>query len=439
MIERARLSTCVLVCTIVGLAIGTGAVSATGGLDQETTSTAVALDQGSVLYSHTDSEDVTSDRHLESGGLYWQGQTVGFNDTAGVINTDRLYLREYTTGDTELGPLVREIDLGDEGTKLETDGLDGTYVLTLSEQRDAVVEFDNGNVARTVDIERATAFEVAPQTLDVEWELGRSDTVETDRELEIESNRVRYNINVTSPTLTAEELTQVFMGSRQLRDNNRPFPDRNPFEQRTQIYDVYAEDDVIVLRGFGDGALETDFSGIGTFPETIAIEVTDTGLSRDAGSPSNAVESGPLTISQLDVADNVDTGDQITLSATVTNEWSTTQNGTVTFELGETRSSVETTLDSGEETTLSTTLTAPAESGEVDYVAVTDGDRVEGVITVEGGGSTWGSDNSGDGDGSDDSGGGILATMIGLLYPQALIGVIMTVVSVATFIVWRRR
>jgi len=433
MVDRIRLSTYVVVCTVIGIAIAAGAASAAGGLDRGATSAVAELDRGNVLYSHTEGDEITVDRHLDSGGLYWEGQTVGFNDSAERIDASRLYLREYATGDSELGTLVREIELDDEGTALETDGLDGTYVLTLTDQRDSVVEFDNGEVDRTVGVEQATAFEVEQQTLDVRWEAGRSGTVETDRELEIESNRVRYNVNVSSPTLSSEELAQAFMGNRQLRANNRPFVDRNPFGQQSRMYDVYGEDDIIVLRGFGDGGLETDFGRIETFPETIAIEVTDTDLSRNVASPSDAAESGPFTISQLDVTNSVDPGETVSLSATVANGWSTTQSGTVSFEVGETSSSIETTLDSGEETTVSAALPAPSEPGEVSYVAMTNGDRVEGVVTVRG--ST--ADGNGDESGGDD--GGILSTVIRLLYPQGLIGLIMTVLSVATFVVWRRR
>jgi hypothetical protein len=81
---------------------------------------------------------------------------------------------------------------------------------------------------------------------------------------------------------------------------------------------------------------------------------------------------------------------------------------------------------------VSTTLQAPTEPGEAAYVVTTDGDSVEGTVTVEG------SEPETSGEETDESG-GIVDTLIGVLYPQALIGLVMTALSVGTFVVWRRR
>jgi hypothetical protein len=77
-------------------------------------------------------------------------------------------------------------------------------------------------------------------------------------------------------------------------------------------------------------------------------------------------------------------------------------------------------------------LQAPTEPGEAAYVVTTDGDSVEGTVTVEG------SEPETSGEETDESG-GIVDTLIGVLYPQALIGLVMTALSVGTFVVWRRR
>lgn len=418
-----RLSVAVCVFAVC-LAVGAG------------TAGAATADAGEpdVLYAHDDTEDIDADDHLDSGGVYWQGQTIGLVDPDGELNTTSLSLREYDTDDGELGSLVREVEYDAQGMELETDELEGTYVLTLSDRRNTAVEFTDGVVDRTVDADDASAFEIQRQTLEVGWEGGRAGTVQSDRELVMESNRVRYNVNVTSPSLSYGQLEEVFMGDRQLRSANEPFGDRKPFEQRYRTYDVYEDEDTIVLRGFRDGGLETDFSRIDRFPEAVTVEVTDTGVVRSIEPPSDAAESGPFTISQLEVTDSVAPGEDVELSATVRNEWSTTESSDVTFELGGSPSTVGTTLDGGAETTVSTTLAAPEEPGEVGYVARTDGDRVEGTVTVIDPNPEPDTESD-----EEDSEGGLVGTVLDLLFPQALIGLVMTLLSLATVLVWRRR
>ena len=425
--ERTSVVLWLVLVVVLGAVASAGTVgAATGSADQ------------SVQFSHTgeDGDRNGVDQHLSSGDLYWQGQTLSFDDSRSEIDAEQLLVREYDTETDELARLVREIEFDANGTTLETNDLDGTYVLVPSDSRETTVAVDDGGVTGTVAVENATPFEVLEQTLAVEWEGGTSSTSNSDREIELTSNRVRYNVNVSSPALSFDQLEQVFMDSRALREHNRPFADRTPFDQRYRMYDTYADEDIIVLRGFSDGSLETNFGAIETFPDAITVEVTDTGLSESAAVPSESTEGGPFVISELAISERVDPGEPVSIAATVTNEWSTTEGSEVVFELGgDSRTAVETTLDGGDETTASATLPAPDEPGAVDYVVSTDGDRVEGTITVEGSESD---DDATQSEESDD-GGGIVGTVIGLLYPQALIGVVMTVLSVATFVVWRRR
>ena len=425
--ERISVVLWLVLVVVLGAVASAGTVgAATGSADQ------------SVQFSHTgeDGDRNGVDQHLSSGDLYWQGQTLSFDDSRSEIDAEQLLVREYDTETDELARLVREIEFDANGTTLETNDLDGTYVLVPSDSRETTVAVDDGGVTGTVAVENATPFEVLEQTLAVEWEGGTSSTSNSDREIELTSNRVRYNVNVSSPALSFDQLEQVFMDSRALREHNRPFADRTPFDQRYRMYDTYADEDIIVLRGFSDGSLETNFGAIETFPDAITVEVTDTGLSESAAVPSESTEGGPFVISELAISERVDPGEPVSIAATVTNEWSTTEGGEVVFELGDdSRTAIETTLDGGDETTASATLPAPDEPGAVDYVVSTDGDRVEGTITVEGSESD---DDATQSEESDD-GGGIVGTVIGLLYPQALIGVVMTVLSVATFVVWRRR
>ena len=419
---RLSVAVCVFAVLLVG---GAGTVSA------------ATADPGepAVLYAHDDTEEISADGHLDSGGIYWQGQTLGLGDPDEELNTTSLSIREYDPNDAELGSLVREIEYDAEGMELETGDLEGTYVLTLSDRRNTAVEFADGVVARTVAADNATAFEIQRQTLEVGWEGGRAGTVQADRELVMESNRVRYNVNVTSPSLSYGQLEQAFMRNRQLRDANEPFGDRKPFAQRYRMYDAYEDEGTIVLRGFGDGGLETDFSRIDRFPEAITVEVTDTGVVRSIEPPSNADESGPFTISQLEVTDSVDPAEDVEMSATIKNEWTTTETDEVTFELGGASSTVGTTLDGGAETTVSARLSAPEEPGEAGYVVRTDGDRVEGTVTV----IDPNPEPEGESNSNESGGGGLFGTLLDLLFPQALIGLVMTLLSLAGVVFWRRR
>jgi len=417
---RTRVAVCIVLLAVVGAVASVGTASA--AVDH-TTQVDHRLD--------VDEDDERIDQHLDSGGLYWQGQSLGFNDTDGMIDADQLLIREYDTEDDEVGSLVREVDFDPNGTVVETDGLDGTYVLVPTDQRGSAVVIEDGTVTGMVGIEHAQPFEILTQTLTVRWEGGEAGTSSTEREIELASNRVRYNVNVSSPTLSFGELEQIFMADRDLREHNAPYGDRRPFEQRYRMYDAYAEEDVIVLRGFSDDALETDFSRIETLPEVFTVEVTDTGVRRSAELPTTAVETGPFAISELAVQETADPGESVSLEATVTNEWPTPASREIVFELGETRTAVGTSLDGGGETTVSATLTAPTEPGDASYAVTTDGDSVEGTIRVI--------DPNPPEETDSDGGGGIIGTALGLVYPQGVVGLIMTVLSLATFVVWRRR
>ena len=420
MAVRTRVAVCVVLLVVGGALAGVGTTGAAVG--------------GSAQVDHqltVGEDDEQVDQYLDSGGLYWQGQSLGFNDTNGVIDADQLLIRAYDTENDEVGSLVREVDFDPNGTVVETDGLEGTYVLVPTDQRGSAVVVEDGTVTGMVEIEQAQPFEVLTQTLTVRWEGGEAGTSSAERKIEVASNRVRYNVNVSSPTLSYDELEQIFMSNRDLREHNAPYGDRRPFEQRYRMYDTYAEEDVIVLRGFSDDALETDFSRIETLPEVFTVEVTDTGVRRSAELPTTAVETGPFAISQLSVQETADPGESVSLEATVTNEWPTPASREIVFELGETRTTVGTSLDGGAETTVSATLTAPAEPGDASYAVTTDGDSVEGTIRII-------DPNPPEETDTEDSD-GIIGTALGLVYPQGVVGLIMTVLSLATFIVWRRR
>ena len=416
---RTRLVIAVVV-VVAGLCVGTATASAAVGPDQP-------------LFSHETDDGADADQHLDSGGFYWQGQSLWLEDPHGEIDTQELLLREYDTTENDVSSVVRTIEFEDNETILETADLEGTYVLVPTDSRERAIVIDDGTVDGTVEVANASSFELREQSLAVQWEPGQAGTTAADRAIDIQSNRARYNIKVSSPSLSFEELEAIFMGDRSLRADNEPFGDRQPFAQRHRMYDVHEDAEVIVLRGFSDGSLSTDFSAVESFPEVFTVEVTDTGISRTTALPS-ADGAGPFSITALSVDEQVEPGDSVEMAVTVENNWQTTETSEVVFELGGASSTVEVTLGPGESTTVSSSLTAPSTAQETDYRISTPGDDASGTVTVGDPGADDADESAGDG--GDDS---ILETALGILFPQALIGLVMTLLSAAGFVVWSRR
>lgn len=421
-----------LLCALVVLTASVGPASA-----------AIAADGSTATYQTTDADGRLVDDRLNDSGVYWQGQRLGLGDVASDIEatTNRsdvstIQLRRYDTDDNELGELVREIEVESGNRSLDTTDLNGTYVLLPGDQRSEVLRFENGSVNGTVAVDDAAPFELLIQTLSAEWEASPPSAVGSDRQLEIRSNRLRYNLNVSSPDLTYTELETAFMDNSRLREQNEPFTDRRPFEQPYQMYDIYEDDGVIVLRGFSDGALQPDFSGFDRFPESVRVEVTDTGVTDRAVLSTGAVSGGPFNITEVSVSESVETGEAVTLAATIRNDWEEDDTREIVFQLGDRRSTFETPIKSGESTRIATELTAPENPGDVEYVVSTEGKQVRGTVNVIDPNPEQDSESSEDGSESDD---GMINIGINLQIGRAGMGGIMTGLSLLTVLLFRRR
>jgi len=419
---------------LLAVSVGVGTASAA----------VTAVDQPPTVQQVSDDDSTRADAQLNDSGVYWQGQHLGIGNVShGIENATNLsgvsslHLREYDADNNELGTLVREIDVESGNQSVATARLEGTYVLLPADQRSRALQFEDGSINGSVAVASAEPFEILVQSLSVEWEPSPPSAVGSERELEVRSNRLRYNVNVTSPDLNYEQLETAFMDTRRLRDQNGPFTDRRPFEQPYRMYDIYEDDDSIVLRGFSEGALQPDFSGFERFPEAVRVEVTDTGVADTAVFSSGAVSGGPFNITELSVTETVDPGEQVTLSATVRNDWQKTDTRAIVFQLGETRNTIETALKAGESTRISTTLTAPEEPGEVEYVVSSEGEAVRGTVTVEAPPPEENSDTSDEGGNGGESGGGFIN--INLSIGRTGMGGIMTGLSLLTVLLFRRR
>lgn len=427
MARMARVAMLVAVFLVVGSLTAGSAAAAVEGAE-----TAAVYD--------VDDAESEADATLTDGGVYWQGQELSLGNVTGDLanatnqtTVETIHLREYDPDDNELGSLVREVDLDEDTEILSTTELNGTYVLLPADQRDVALTFQDGRANGTVPIESATSFEVLIQTLTVEWAPSEPSAVGSDRELEVRSNRLRYNVNVTSPNLNYTQLETAFMDDRFLRNHNGPFDDRRPFTRGAESYEVYADEETVVLRGFSDGSLRPDFAGLQRLPEAVMVEATDTGVRDTASLSTGAVETGPFNVTSLELPQRVDPGQSVTMSATVVNEWPGADTQTVTFELAGEQHTVETSLAGGESTNITTTLTAPEESGDKRYAVGAGGESATGTLTIVAPEPETSSESvSGDDGSSTDE------ESAGLIGPTG-IGGVMTMLSLLTVVLFRRR
>ena len=424
---------------VLGATVGVGAVTA--AVDTGASSTVSQTTDADLAASQTTDEGRFVDANLTDGGVYWQGQRLMLgNLSATIANTtnlsdvESLHLRRYNADD-ELGAVVRTIDIEAGNQTLPTAGLEGTYVLLPADQRTEVLQFSDGSLNGTAPVGAGEPFEVLVQTLSVAWEPSPSGAVGSGRQIDIRSNRLRYNLNVSSPGLSYDELETAFMSDRFLRERNEPFGDRRPFERRYRMYNVYADSDVIVLRGFKDGALRPNFDSLARLPETIRVEVTDTGVTDRVVLSRGGVTGSPFNITRLAFTKDVRPGQQVTLRPTIKNEWRQSASGTITFELGDDRTTTPLTLESGESTQTSATLTAPSEPGNVAYNVSVGGESATGTVIVLEPPEPEGKETNPDTD--EKSSSGLLS--INLQLGTSHMGGIMTVLSLLTVVLFRRR
>jgi len=211
------------------------------------------------------------DADLEDGGTYWAGQILIRSDDVNAGETMEL---RAATSDGDAGNLIRQIpDSDNDGTvTLDTASLEGSYVLEDS---------DNNIVA---------SFEVVPQDLTISWDdntvqnAGDSTTVD----LEFDSNRGTYDVNLTASNLSADDLQDIFGGTQ--------------------------TDDGVHLSGLtSDETVTADFDGIDADSYDITASVPDTTASSTDSIQVNA--PGDITASFSDATVQEDRGD--TLSFTV--------------------------------------------------------------------------------------------------------------------------
>ena len=203
-----------------------------------------------------------ADAILQSGGLYWSGQEIGVAIPESVSDADTIELRRYSSDDARAGSLVREFNLdSDRSLEMPTPERNGRYLLTPAGNRSQAFEVGSDGVATDLVEPRDGLFEVAEQSLRVEWGQDRITTGDDDVSLDIRSNRARYNLKVSADGLDYDDLERLFR-SGGAAENPDPYANRQPFAVDGIVRDAYAEDDELVIRGLRDDSLTADFTQI---------------------------------------------------------------------------------------------------------------------------------------------------------------------------------
>ena len=207
------------------------------------------------------------DLAMESGRTHWAGQRLSFDGSDVVPNVgsasegERTFQLRRVTDAGDVGPLVREFVVDSDGEAVvDTASLDGAFVVRYDGDpvyvQGGTGYTDSPPDGTTVTVE-SSAWEVAVQTIAASWSDDRVSRNE-DVDLQVESNRGAYLIEVSADGLDFDDLEAMF--------------DPDDF---AADYDAQADDDVIVLRAGGDVDLPVSFADVDDGAYTLSIEVTD--------------------------------------------------------------------------------------------------------------------------------------------------------------------
>ena len=221
----------------------------------------------------------TYDEEIASGSTFWAGQDLLVAAGSELDPNAELQLRGWDSGDDDIGGLEEEFSLDDGSAILETDGLEGEYVLVLASNNNVIVQFDgsNGQATGTTTDDSGAAFEIAEQNLDVSFDDDEVREQGTTT-VEFDSNRGSYAVNVSADGLDAEEIATIFGDGE---DQNGELA----------IEAVDDDEDRIMLATLNDGEYDIGFTGIDTGEYDFEFEVTDT----------TASDSATIEVTELDV------------------------------------------------------------------------------------------------------------------------------------------
>ncbi|MFD1684084.1 BGTF surface domain-containing protein [Halobellus litoreus] len=220
--------------------------------------------------------------------MYNSSTTVDYNDTGnplGLADINSLQIREYdTSGDTpEIGSLEDEFGFDGNYADINTDDLDGEYVVTPAGDSSVALVLEGGDIVGAVNegnlTDYTTAWEVTSQDLSVDFDEDSVNNGATDsaNEVDLNTNRGSSDVEVSADGLEQADLLSIFSASA---FNAQPLPSYDDDSEST-----------IVLDGVGDVTEDADFEGIDEGEYEFEFEVSDT----------TASDSGTVEVTESDV------------------------------------------------------------------------------------------------------------------------------------------
>jgi len=216
---------------------------------------------------------------LDTPGTYWQGQSLGIN----VANAEEgAAIHEYdSSGDGSVGTIVREIPLDDNGEAIvSTSNLEGQYV--IADGSGTAISFASGEEDGS-GTASAARFTIASNDFGVQTFSPENVTSGSGAatEVQFDSNRADYTVNVSSPDLSQDFLYSAL-------DNESDL---------SQIERTDAADGVLI-NASTENTISPVFTGTNDAPLAageydITFEVRDTGQSETR--TLNVTEAGDMS------------------------------------------------------------------------------------------------------------------------------------------------
>ncbi|GAB7010216.1 BGTF surface domain-containing protein [Halorubrum trueperi] len=209
-------------------------------------------------------------------GIVYQGQIVNAVDIQADTGYVLRSVDEYDGDDISSSTFEAEYETNSDGDlTIDTDSLEsGDYFLRGPD----------------LDETRDNTFELTVQQLSAEWAEDTYDSGEEEAELQVESQRNSYNVNISADGLDYDDLDDLFEGESTVNGVDRA---------------ENQDDDEIIVRGYRDDSIVADFSNtdIDAGDYEFNLEVYDT----------EASDSASMTLEEEDVS--ADFADGITTTA----------------------------------------------------------------------------------------------------------------------------
>lgn len=221
-----------------------------------------------------------ADQNLTSQKRFWQGQELYFqdNETNAAGNTWELHkVTRNSDNNRTLGAdsFVREMTLNENSTRIiKTSGLSSGEYVVLDDSGGAV-KFGGtaGNVSHFWTATNQTAldnsrFTISVQSIEsIEWDDASNDETDTN-DLEIESNRANYDLEVYAEGFDSDDLTDLFNRSNFVRSEANNTATGVDFDEDVE------DDNVIIIQGVtDDDAFTANFSDADIDPGDYTFEV----------------------------------------------------------------------------------------------------------------------------------------------------------------------